>query len=149
MLTIERSEAAAPQSLQRELAQLRAENKYLREKLPMSNRYSKTLAIAQADAVELIDSRWYSERTSKLFAVSQLGMSENRWYWAVALLRFAGIVELGSGRSELQFVIVLHTDVITALNRACTTLNAAEDGYGQLRRRLPRSRRTAKKRGKG
>lgn len=141
MLVAEKTVNTTEHRLRRELAQLRAENKFLRESKPMSQRYSRIVATAQADAIELIDSRWMSERTSKLFAFQTLGMSERRWYWAVALLRYAGVCALGGQRGELDFVDNLRADALTKLNNSATDLINEVGGYKQLRRLLPRSRR--------
>ena len=141
MYTVEKTETTNERRLRREIAQLRAENKFLRESKPMSQRYSKIVATAQADAIELIDSRWMSERTSKLYAFSELGMSERRWYWAVALLRYAGVVGVGGRRAELDFTVELRADALTALNNSATALIDEPGGYKRLKRLLPRSRR--------
>lgn len=145
MLTIEKTSNPTYPRMRREMVQLRAENKRLREGLPMSRRYVKTIAIAQADAIELIDSRWNSEPTSKLYAFKTLGMSESRWYWSIALLRYAGIVSLGGQRGELRFLLTQHAEVVKALNRTSQNLSEDEAGYQKLRRLLPRSRRRTKR----
>lgn len=141
MRTVEKTANTNEYRLRRELVQLRAENRYLRERRPMSQRYSKIVATAQADAVELIDSRWSSERTSKLYAYHHLGMSERRWYWAVSLLRYAGVVSLASQRGELDFTVDLRADALARVNNAATELIGETGGYKRLRRLLPKSRR--------
>ena len=141
MRTAERTSNTNEYRLRRELAQLRAENKFLRESKPMSQRYSKIVATAQADAIELIDSRWMSERTSKAYAFQSLGMSERRWFWAVALLRYSGVVALGGRRGELGFTVDLRSDALSKLNNASTDIINEPSGYKRLRRLLPHSRR--------
>ena len=141
MLVAEKTSNTSENRLRRELAHLRAENKFLRESKPMSQRYSKIVATAQADAIELIDSRWMSERTSKFYAFHSLGMSERRWFWAVALLRYCGVVSMGGRRGELDFSVNLRADALGKLNNAATELINDPGGYKRLKRLLPNSRR--------
>lgn len=120
-------------ALFRELKALRAENRALKTALPKTQRYSSTVRRAVVDAHMLIVNAWSGQPTGRL-VMGQEGMTKQRWAWAVALLRYAGIV--GSGRrrwrSGLEWVVTDLDDAVWRLEAAGAELDAPA-GYTRLR----------------
>lgn len=133
MITIEQTNSQNLDSLYLELATLRAENRALRAKLPKTKRYSSTTKRAVVDAHILLCRAFAGDNTGRL-AMQNEGMSKQRWAWAVALLRFAGIVAYRQKqwRNGLEFVTVDLAEAIRQLEAAAGNV-ATADGYKRLR----------------
>jgi hypothetical protein len=120
-------------ALYRELATLRAEKQHLRDRLPKRSRGSQTVRTAVVDAHMLILNAFSGKPTGKL-TMSREGMGKRRWAWAVAFLRYAGIV--GSGRRKwrngLEWLITELAECIRLLETAGKELMEREDGYKTL-----------------
>lgn len=124
------SETAA---IYRELLTLRAEVKHLHDKLPAATRGSKIVRAAVVDGHMLIMQAFSGESTG-CTAMGKLGMTKRRWAWAVAFLRYAGIVarQTKNWRAGLEFVITDLAECITLLERAGTELMDRPGGYKKL-----------------
>lgn len=133
MITIEQTNSQNLDAIFRELETLRAENRALRAKLPRSKRYSSTTKRAVIDAHTLLCRAFTGDNTGRL-AMQNEGMSKQRWAWAVALLRFAGIVAYRQKqwRKGLDFLVTDLTDAIILLEAAGEAI-ATADGYKRLR----------------
>lgn len=133
MITIEQTNSQNLDAIFRELETLRAENRALRAKLPRSKRYSSTTKRAVIDAHTLLCRAFAGDNTGRL-AMQNEGMSKQRWAWAVALLRFAGIVAYRQKqwRNGLEFVTVDLAEAIRQLEAAAGNV-ATADGYKRLR----------------
>jgi len=133
MITIEQTNSQNLDSLYLELATLRAENRALRAKLPKTKRYSSTTKRAVVDAHILLCRAFAGDNTGRL-AMQNEGMSKQRWAWAVALLRFAGIVAYRQKqwRKGLEFITVDLAEAIRQLEAAAGNV-ATADGYKRLR----------------
>lgn len=133
MITIEQSKSTDLDAIFRELATLRAENRALRARLPKSKRYSTTTRRAVVDAHMLICRAFSGDNTGRL-AMEGEGMTKQRWAWAVALLRYAGIVayQQKQWRRGLEFVVTDLATAIEALETAAAEV-ATVDGYKRLR----------------
>lgn len=133
MITIEQTNSQNLDAIFRELETLRAENRALRAKLPRSKRYSSTTKRAVIDAHTLLCRAFAGDNTGRL-AMQNEGMSKQRWAWAVALLRFAGIVAYRQKqwRNGLEFVTVDLAEAIRQLEAAAGNV-VTSDGYKRLR----------------
>lgn len=133
MVTIEQTNSQNLDALFAELAALRAENRALRAKLPRSKRYSKTTKRAMVDAHTILCRAFAGDNTGCL-AMQGEGMTKQRWAWAIALLRYAGIVSYRQKqwRSGLEFVVTDLADAVRLLEKAGGEV-ATVDGYRRLR----------------
>lgn len=133
MVTIEQTQSLDLDAIFRELATLRAENRALRAKLPKTKRYSSTTKRAVVDAHMIVMRAFSGDNTGRL-AMQNEGMSKQRWAWAVALLRLAGIVAYRQKqwRKGLEFLVTDLADAIILLEAAGETV-ATSDGYKRLR----------------
>lgn len=133
MMTIEQNKSTDLDALYQELAALRAENRALRARLPKNKRYSKTTKRAMVDAHTIV-CRAFSGDNYGCLAMQNEGMSKQRWGWAVALLRYAGIVSYRQKqwRSGLEFATVDLAESIRFLEKAGSEVSTV-DGYRRLR----------------
>jgi hypothetical protein len=92
-------------TLMRDNACLVAEVRKLRSLVGYRRRGSVTVADARADALSLIQQRFIGHPTGRV-EMGRQGMSKRRWAWAVAYLRFAGVVAYRTGewRRGLRWV---------------------------------------------
>ena len=120
-------------ALYRELAALRAEKQHLRNQIAKGRRGSQIVRRAIVDAHMLIMAAFSGESTGKL-AMARQGMKKRRWAWAVAVLRFAGIVSPNGRRwrSGLEFLITDLNECITLLEKSGAELMERQDGYKVL-----------------
>ena len=120
-----------------ELLRMRGEVAHLRNKLPSSTRGSKIVRAAIVDGHAIILAA-FSGQSTGVAAMYKQGMAKRRWAWAVAFLRYAGIVakESRQWRNGLEFVITDLADAISLLERAGTELESSADGYSRLARLL-------------
>lgn len=120
-------------AIYRELASLRAEKRHLRSQLAKSRRGSQIVRTAIVDAHQLILNAFSGESTGKL-AMYRQGMGKRRWAWAVAFLRYAGIVStnIRKWRNGLEFLITDLPECIILLEKAGTELMEKPDGYRVL-----------------
>jgi len=118
----------------KELATLRAENRRMRDKLTVKARGSKIVRRALVDAHTIMMAAFSGENTGRKAMQDEHGMSKHRWAWAVAFLRYAGIVSFRSKhwRVGLDFVVMDLTEAVTLLEKSATEL-AKGDGYKRLR----------------
>lgn len=124
-------------ALYRELTTLRSEKQHLRDRLPKQSRGSQTVRTAIVDAHMLILNAFSGESTGKL-AMGRQGMGKRRWAWAVAFLRYAGIVSPSrrKWRTGLEWLITELTECINLLEKAGKELMGTEDGYKLLIKHL-------------
>lgn len=120
----------------RELANLRAENRRMRDRLSARERGSQIVRRALVDAHTLIMAAFSGDSTGRK-AMEADGMTKRRWAWAVAFLRYAGIVSFRNKtwRSGLDFVVLDLEEAIRLLERAAIELDRP-DGYRRLRQLL-------------
>lgn len=133
MVTIEQTNSQNLDAIFRELATLRAENRALRAKLPKTKRYSSTTKRAVVDAHMIVMRAFAGDNTGRL-AMQNEGMSKQRWAWAVALLRLAGIVAYRQKqwRKGIEFLVTDLADAIILLE-AAGEMVVTSDGYKRLR----------------
>ena len=117
------------EALYRELLRLRGEVAHLRNKLPSSTRGSKIVRAAVVDAHAIILAA-FSGQSTGVTAMHKQGMAKRRWAWAVAFLRYAGIVakESRQWRNGLEFLITDLDESIALLERAGAELMDSKDG---------------------
>lgn len=120
-------------ALYRELETLRAEKRHLRNQLSKNRRGSQIVRTAIVDAHMLILNAFSDRPTGKL-AMSRQGMGKRRWAWAVAFLRYAGIVSPSrrKWRTGLEWLITELTECVNLLEKAGAELMAKEEGYKLL-----------------
>ena len=121
------------EALYQELALLRAEVKYLHDKLPSTTRQSKIVRTAVVDAHQILLNAFSGQSTGAA-AMYKQGMAKRRWAWAVAFLRYAGIIAQQSRqwRNGLEFIV---TDLMTAielLEKSGIELMSDQRGYKRL-----------------
>lgn len=118
----------------KELATLRAENRRMKEKLSTKARGSKIVRRALVDAHTIVMAAFSGDNTGRKAMQDDHAMTKHRWAWAVAYLRYAGIVSFRSKhwRKGLDFVVTDLADAIRLLEKAAVELNNA-DGYKRLR----------------
>ena len=80
----------------KELAALRAENRRLKDKLSTKARGSKIVRRALVDAHTITMAAFSGENTGRV-AMQEGGMTKHRWAWGVAFLRYAGVVSFSNG----------------------------------------------------
>lgn len=117
----------------RELVSLRAENKRLREQLVATRRGSVTVRRAIVDAHSILMNAFAGDATGRM-AMAGDGMTKRRWAWAVALLRYAGIVSIRTAnwRRGLTFRAQGLSDAVVLLESAARELSGP-GGYEKLR----------------
>lgn len=137
MLTIERSNNTDMDTLMHELAALRSENRTMALRLNSAQRGSKTVRRAAADATMLVMNHEVGDPTG-CRAMRAEGMGKRRWAWAVALLRYAGVVSTRNKnfRRGLAWIEM-------PVNEAISLLDAAANEVGD-RRGLARLRKLLK-----
>jgi hypothetical protein len=128
------------EAMYRELLRLRGEVANLRNKLPAGTRGSKIVRSAIVDAHAIILAA-FSGQSTGVAAMYKTGMAKRRWAWAVAFLRYAGIVAMESRqwRNGLEFLITDLADAIGLLESAGTELMDSKDGYKRLSKLLKSS----------
>lgn len=121
------------EAIYQELALLRAENKHLRSSLASNRRGSQTVRTAIVDAHQLLMNAFSNQPTGRL-AMGRQGMGKRRWAWAVAFLRYAGIVSQSNRRwrQGLEFLISDLAQCINLLETAGNELMERPDGYKVL-----------------
>jgi hypothetical protein len=77
--------------MSRELIALRAEVNHLRSLVGNRRRGSMIVRRAHVDALAIVQAHYLGHATGRV-EMGRQGMSKRRWAWAVALLRFAGVV---------------------------------------------------------
>ena len=82
--------------LKRDNAMQRLEIAHLRSRIGVHRRGSTIVRRAHADALALLQERYMGRNTGRVEMARQ-GMSKRRWAWAVALLRYAGVVSTRTG----------------------------------------------------
>lgn len=119
--------------LLRELAALRAENRQLRNRLPKTHRYSQRVRKAVADAHTLLLAAFSGEGTGISSSRTQGTMKRAAWSWAVAVLRYAGIVADGNRqwRKGLRWLVEDLDTAVLLLETAGRELDGPE-GYARL-----------------
>lgn len=124
--------------LLRELASLRAENKRLRDQLTGNRRGSATVRRAVVDAHSILMNAFAGDGTGRI-AMGSDGMTKHRWAWAVALLRYAGVVSMRTGnwRRGLAFAVNDLTQAVGLLESAAQELSEP-GGYTRLKNLLKR-----------
>lgn len=124
------------EKLYQELRLARRENQHLHDKLDYSARGSKTVRTAIVDAHQLILNAFSSKPTGR-HAMATQGMTKWRWAWAVAFLRYAGIVSMShrKWRAGLEFIVTDLPECISLLERAGNELSGP-DGYKTLHKLL-------------
>ena len=127
--------SSATEKLLQELALVRAENKALRNKLDGNGRGSKVVRTAIVDAHQLIMNAFSGANTGRL-AMAEQGVT--KWAWAVAFLRYAGIVSMDGRkwRSGLEFIVKDLAECVSLLEKAGAELMERPDGYRALRKLL-------------
>jgi len=120
-------------AMYRELMRLRGEVGHLHNKLPSSTRGSKIVRAAVVDGHAIILAA-FSGQSTGVAAMHKAGMAKRRWAWAVAFLRYAGIVAINSRqwRNGLEFIVTDLNDAISLLERAGTELMDSREGYRRL-----------------
>lgn len=130
------SASADIETLLRELATLRAQNRKLRSHLEKKSRQSVIIERAIIDANALVMQAFASEPTSRKHMRSA-GMTRWRWGWAAALLRYAGILKSDSDwRAGLVFAVEDLADCANLIDIATRELLAAKDGLRRLKNHL-------------
>lgn len=121
------------EAMYRELLRLRGEVAHLRNKLPSSTRGSKIVRAAVVDAHAIILAA-FSGQSTGVAAMHKSGMAKRRWAWAVAFLRYAGIVakESRQWRNGLEFIVTDLDESIALLESAGTELMSSKEGYKRL-----------------
>ena len=116
-----------------ELLRMRGEVAHLRNKLPSSTRGSKIVRAAIVDGHAIILAA-FSGQSTGVAAMYKTGMAKRRWAWAVAFLRYAGIVakESRQWRNGLEFVVTDLDEAIGLLESAGTELMDSKEGYKRL-----------------
>ena len=117
----------------KELAALRAENRRLKDKLSTKARGSKIVRRALVDAHTITMAAFSGENTGRV-AMQEGGMTKHRWAWGVAFLRYAGVVSFSNKRwrSGLEFIVTDLAEAVRLLETAAKEL-AGADGYRRLR----------------
>ncbi len=119
--------------LLRELAALRAENRHLRNRLPKSGRYSQRVRKACVDAHALLLAAFSGDATGIVSTRNDGLMKRPAWTWAVAVLRYAGIVadDAKQWRKGLRWIV---TDLDTAILQLETAIKELDvpEGYARL-----------------
>lgn len=120
-------------TLYRELLQLRAEVAHLHDKLPSTTRQSKIVRAAVVDAHSIIVAA-FSGQSTGVQSMCAGGMSKRKWAWAVAFLRYAGIVAHSSRqwRNGLEFIITDLNESIALLEKSGAELMDDPRGYRRL-----------------
>lgn len=120
-------------ALYRELLQLRAEVAHLHDKLPSGTRQSKIVRGAVVDAHSIIMNA-FSGQSTGVAAMHAQGLPKRRWAWAVAFLRYAGIVATNSRqwRNGLEFIVTDLAQAISLLERSGDELMSDSRGYKRL-----------------
>lgn len=102
-----------------ELTTLRTEVAYLRSLIAARRRGSVIIQHAQLDALWLVQQRYLGQGTGRVEA-SRVGIPKRRWAWAVALLRYSGVVStrVGNWRYGLMWVADNEAHAIALLKDA-------------------------------
>lgn len=126
--------SAERETLLQELAALRAENRALRGQLPKRHRYSTIVRRAVTDAHLLLMAAYGGDSTGCLAMEQNYGLARRRWQWAVAFLRYAGIVAMRTHnwRDGLPFVVDELEEAIVLLEQATVELDGP-GGYKRLK----------------
>ena len=119
--------------LLRELAALRAENRHLRNRLPKSGRYSQRVRKACVDAHALLLAAFSGDATGIVSTRNDGLLKRSAWTWAVAVLRYAGIVadDAKQWRKGLRWIVTDLNTAVLQLETAITELDVPE-GYARL-----------------
>lgn len=124
------------EALIRELAALRAQNKNLRSHLEKKSRQSAIVERAIVDANQLLMQAFSGLPTSRK-QMHSIGMSRWRWSWAVALLRYAGVIKKDvDWRSGLTFAVDDLDDCVTLLEIGAREILGNPQGFSRLRKLL-------------
>lgn len=124
-------------TLLRQAAQLRSENKALRDRLPSSADRSARVRMALQDAHSILLEAFTSGRSGRDHMRQVAGMSQRRWEWGVAALRYCGLVAQGSDnwQAGLTWLITEQGRAVELWEKACAEL-AVPAGYKRLRKLL-------------
>ena len=120
------------ETLLRELATLRSQNKKLKSQLAKKDRRSSIVERAIVDAHSILTEAFSTGATSRLDLERIHGMSRRRWQWACAALRYAGIISMDKRRwrAGLDFLIDDLATAISLLEKAASEL--LPGGYNRL-----------------
>lgn len=121
-------------TLLRHAAQLRLENKALRDRLPSSADRSARVRMAAQDAHAILMEAFVSGCSSRDHMRKIAGMSVRRWQWGVAVLRYCGIVSRDAAKWQagLVWLIAERARAVELWEKACEEL-AVPAGYRRLR----------------
>lgn len=119
--------------LVRELASARAEATALRNNLSKPVRYSTIIKRAIADGHELMMDA-FSEQPTGRNTKREQGMSIRRWRWAVAFLKYAGVIAMkpANWRDGLQWIVADLDQSVALIERAARELSTT-NGYKRLK----------------
>lgn len=120
--------------------QAEAELGILRSRLAGKERSSRIVKMAQRDASELLLRKTTGYAISR-DAMHAEGMSERRWTWAIAMLKYANIIMQKSKHFGFKWFTHETTDLFEMLAEACERLNNADKPLEKLRSCLPNARR--------
>ena len=124
-----------------QLATVQAENRRLR-RMTQNGKYGRLLHRAAADARQLIGWRFAGYSVTRR-ACHSYGMSERRWAWAVALLKFANVVDI-SAKCIDDFDVESLEGALAQVDS--TVARCERAGLGPLVFRLPKGRAKPPKR---
>ncbi len=133
----------------RELATLRAENQVMAKRITPRVRGSKIVRRAVVDAHTVLMAAFSGDSTGCVAMATGdstgcqamangYGVSRRRWEWAVAFLRYAGIVALHNRewRAGLTWIELELERAVALLEKAGSELIDGPDGYKKLRKIL-------------
>ena len=148
MMTLERVNGYAAvsnpklDSIFRELSALRAENKRMAQRITPRVRGSKIVRRAVVDGHTILMAAFAGDSTGCVAMAKGYGVSRRRWEWAVAFLRYAGIVAMHNRewRAGLTWIEMELSRAVALLEKAGAELMDGSDGYRKLRRILSAKR---------
>lgn len=117
----------------RKMISMTTELRRLRKAVSRQNRRSAIVNQAIADAQTVIIEATTTGSTSRR-ALERIGVSRRRWQWAIAFLRYAGVLAMRNQdwRAGLSWATNDPTEVLRLINVAKTELDT-ERGYKRLR----------------
>lgn len=136
--TPDRGQSYRDQELERlrvQIATVQTENRRLR-KLTTNGKQGKILHRANLDALQLVAWR-ESQLSITRRACLEYGMSERRWWWAVALLKLAGVLPMESFSAD-EFAVEEVVEIQARIARAAKRVEI--NGLSLLEFRLPKGR---------
>lgn len=104
------------QTMMHKLISLTAEVRHLRSKVGVGRRGSAIVRRAHVDALAIVQAHYLGQGCGRV-EMGRQGMSKRRWAWAVALLRYAGVVSTRTGDWRMGLTWVATQDRAIALLR--------------------------------